>query len=150
MKTALTFIAFIVIAFAASAIGAAFPPGAWYESLRKPPLNPPNWIFGPVWTLLYIGMGVAAALVWRTSHSALPIGLWAAQLILNAAWSWLFFGLHRPGLAFAEILVLWACILATTVVFWRVRPLAGALLLPYLAWVGFAGWLNWGLWRLNG
>jgi len=150
MKTALTYFAFIAIAFGASLIGAMYPPGAWYESLQKPPLNPPNWIFGPVWTLLYIGMGVAAAFVWRSSQRALPIGLWFAQLLLNAVWSWLFFGLHRTGLAFAEILVLWSLILATTLAFWRVRPLAGALLLPYLAWVGFAAWLNWGLWQLNG
>lgn len=150
MKPAIAFVVFVAIAFLAAAIGAAFPPGAWYASLRKPAFTPPNWIFGPVWTLLYAGMGVAAALVWRCSNRAVPIGLWSAQLILNAVWSWLFFGLHRTGLAFAEILVLWAFILATAVAFWRARPLAGALLLPYLAWVGFAGWLNWGLWRLNG
>lgn len=140
---------FLALSFTAAGFGALFEPGDWYTGLRKPALTPPNWIFGPVWSLLYACMGVAGALVWQRSRAALPMALWGAQLMLNAAWSWLFFGLQRPGLAFAEIRVLWIAIAITIFVFWRVRPAAGALMIPYLLWVGFASWLNWEIWRLN-
>ena len=105
-----------------------------------------------MWTLLYVLMGVAAWLVWRRvgwSGARLALGLFILQLVLNAAWSWLFFGLHRPDLAFVDICALWGLILAVTVLFGRVDRVAGALLVPYLAWVGFAAVLNFTLWRLN-
>lgn len=132
-------------------IGGMFQPGAWYDGLEKPSFNPPSWVFGPVWTTLYILMGVAAWLVWERYRDRArgALTLFVVQLIFNAAWSALFFGAQAPGLAFAEILVLWALILATVVAFWRWRPVAGALLLPYLAWVSFAAVLNFSLWRLN-
>ena len=138
--------------FAAAAVGSQFMPGAWYAALAKPSWNPPNWIFGPVWSMLYVLMAVAAWLVWQRggwAKQAAPLRLFLLQLALNATWSWLFFGRQRPDLAFYEILTLWAAILATLDRFWRVRPLAGALLIPYLAWVSFAAVLNFTLWRLN-
>jgi benzodiazapine receptor len=143
---------FLAASFAAAAFGSRFLPGEWYAALAKPAWNPPNWIFGPVWTLLYTMMGVAAWRVWRKAgfrRAPVAMGVFALQLILNAAWSWLFFGLHRMDLAFAEILVLWAAILATAVSFHRHDRLAAWLLAPYLAWVSFAAVLNFTLWRLN-
>ncbi len=142
----------IAACFTAAAVGSLFPPGAWYAQLDKPPFNPPSWIFAPVWTALYLGMAVAAWLVWRRGGFAgapVALGLFVAQLLLNGAWSWLFFGLHRPGLALAEILVLWALIAATLVAFWAQSRAAGLLFVPYLAWVSFASVLNVALWRLN-
>ena len=140
------------LAFGAAAFGAQFGTGEWYANLTKPPFNPPNWIFGPVWTLLYTGMAVAAWLVWRrrAAHAVtLPLALYALQLLLNAAWSWLFFGLHQMGLAFFDILLLDAVVLTTLVLFWRIHRGAGALFVPYLAWISFASLLNFSLWWLN-
>jgi translocator protein len=136
----------VVVALAAGAIGAlATSPGAWYAALDKPSWNPPSWVFGPVWTTLYVLMGIAAGLVWplrQTRSGAVGFRLFGLQLVLNAAWSWLFFHWHRPDLALADLLVLWVAILGTIIAFRRIRPLAGALLVPYLAWVTFAGLLN--------
>jgi translocator protein len=132
-------------------IGSLFPPGQWFMTLEKPSWNPPNWVFGPVWTLLYVLMGVAAWLVWDRYRGAAKaaLTLFVVHLLFNAGWSAIFFGLQSPGLAFAEILVLWALIVATIVVFWRHRPLAGMLMLPYIAWVSFAAVLNYTIWQLN-
>ncbi len=127
-------------------------PGEWYASLRKPSWNPPGWIFGPVWTALYAMMAVAAWLVWRRGGFAAqrrPLGWFLAQLALNAAWTPLFFGLHWPGVAFAEIVLLWLAIVATLAAFRRVSRTATLLLVPYLLWVTFATVLNFTLWRLN-
>ena len=125
----------------------------WYPSLAKPPFNPPSWVFGPVWTLLYIMMGVAAYLVWQKGWEneivRVALALYLVQLILNGLWSILFFGMQSPSLAFAEIILLWLAIAATVVWFWRVSPAAGILLLPYEAWVSFAALLNGSLWILN-
>ena len=152
MRAVVTLCVFLGLVAGAALFGAQFTPGEWYQSLRRPPLTPPSWLFGPVWTLLYLAIAIAAFLVWRAperSSVGLGLGLWAAQLVLNALWSYLFFGLHRPDLAFADIVALWLVILATTVGFWRVSTVAGVLLLPYLAWVAFAAALNLQLWRLN-
>lgn len=127
-------------------------PGEWYAGLKKPPWNPPGWIFGPVWTLLYTAMAVAAWLVWRRGGFAgqrRPLSFYLVQLLLNALWSPLFFGLHRPALGLVDIALLWLALLATVRAFWKVRPLAGALLMPYLAWVTFASALNCAVWLLN-
>ena len=132
------------------AAGGAFI--SFYDALRKPSATPPPAVFGPAWTVLYLLMGIAAWLVWReglNQQTALALGLFAAQLALNFAWSLIFFGQHRIGAALLEIAVLWLVILATIVAFWTVRPAAGALLLPYLGWVSFAAYLNAGIWRLN-
>jgi len=143
----------ILVSFVPAAVGGRFLPGEWYRALDKPPWTPPGWVFGPAWTLLYLSMGVAAWLVWRErlgSRALLPLALFGAQLVLNGLWSWLFFGLRRPDLALADIVALWLAIAATIVAFWGVRPVAGALLLPYLAWVTFATALNADIWRRNG
>ena len=143
---------FILICLAVGGSGAAFPPGEWYRQLAKPPLNPPAWVFGPVWTLLYILMGVSAWLIWLRPGlpaARIPLLLFAAQMALNGAWSWIFFGVHQVGLALIDILLLWAAIAATFISFWRIRRPAAALLIPYLLWVSFATYLNAALWRLN-
>ena len=125
----------------------------WYPTLVKPSFNPPSWVFGPVWTVLYLMMGIAAFLVWQKGWESgavkTALALFAIQLILNGLWSVLFFGLRSPGLAFAEILLLWSSIGGTIVLFWRVAPIAGMLLLPYEAWVTFALVLNGAIWILN-
>jgi len=125
----------------------------WYPTLVKPSFNPPSWVFGPVWTVLYVMMGISAFLVWQKgwNHRAVRAALilFTIQLVLNGLWSVLFFGVQSPGLAFLEILILWAFIAGTTVQFWRVDPLAGTLLLPYAAWVSFAAVLNGAIWMLN-
>ncbi len=127
-------------------------PDPWYDDLAKPAFNPPGWIFGPVWTTLYILMGLAA---WRVSlqppsprrRGALIV--FVGQLALNAAWSGIFFGLHEIGWALVELTVLWVFILVTIVLFARLSKLSAALLLPYLGWVTFAGVLNYTLWQMN-
>ena len=142
----------LLLCFAAAALGSLFMPGEWYAQLSKPTWNPPSWIFGPVWTALYTMMAIAAWLVWQCGGFAaqrVPLGLFLLQVVLNAAWSPLFFGLHNPALAFSEIVVLWIAILGTTLTFCKVHRGAGLLLLPYLAWVTFAAVLNFALWQLN-
>lgn len=136
-----------------AAIGAVFvSTDGWYATLIKPSWNPPSWLFGPIWTLLYGMMAVAAWLVWREGgwkQQRLALGFFLVQWLLNAIWTPLFFGMHRPGLAFAEIVVLWLLLLITLILFWQVKKIAGILLLPYLAWVTIATVLNFTLWRLN-
>jgi len=125
----------------------------WYPTLVKPSFNPPAWVFGPVWTVLYITMGVAAYLVWLRGIDAkgvrAALAVFVIQLALNGLWSILFFGNRQPGLALVEIIVLWVAIAVTIRLFWRVVPAAGVLLLPYWAWVSFATILNASLWWLN-
>lgn len=154
LKALLGLAGWLVVAFAAAAIGAAASVGAgpFYDQLVRPEWAPPAGVFGPVWTVLYALMGIAAWLVWRAAGfraARMALTLFFAQLALNALWSWLFFGWHRGALAFADILVLWALIVATVLSFWKIRPLAGALLVPYLLWVTFACGLNYSVWRLN-
>ena len=142
----------LAAAFIPAAIGAAFPAPDYYARLDKPGWAPPPWLFGPVWTVLYALIGVAAWLIARRGGQGTraALGVWSLQLALNAAWTPIFFGLRNPGLALVEIIVMWVAIAATTVVFLGRRVLAGALLLPYLAWVGFATALTWEIWRRNG
>ncbi|MGD8415384.1 MAG: tryptophan-rich sensory protein [Candidatus Latescibacterota bacterium] len=142
----------IAISLGAGWVGSRFPPGEWYAGLAKPAWNPPNSVFAPVWSILYVLMGVASWLVWRRagfSGAPVALGLFGCQLVLNALWSYLFFGLHQPGFAFLCIIALWLAILATMIGFWRHSVPSGLLLLPYLCWVGFASALNLQLWRLN-
>jgi len=151
-KLAIGLIIWILLSMFAGLIGSRFMPGEWYATLDKPTWNPPSYVFAPVWTTLYILMGVAAWLVWRKvgfTGAPVPLTIFIIQLALNALWSYLFFGIHQPGLAFLDIVVLWMLILVTIIGFWRVSALAGSLLLPYLLWVGFASVLNLQLWRLN-
>ena len=126
--------------------------GGWYKTLAKPTWNPPDRVFGPVWTTLFVLMGIAAWLVWQRAGfmaATKPLSLFAVQLVLNVAWSWIFFGLHQPGWAFVEIVILWLAIVATTMAFFRCSKIAGWLLVPYLAWVSFASVLNFTIWRMN-
>ena len=143
---------FVGVAFLPALVGARFVPGQWYLELAKPSWTPPGWLFGPVWTFLYLTIGVAAWLVWRrVGFRGAPTAWWAwgSQLVLNAAWSWLFFGLRAPGAALLEICALLAAIAATVIAFGRIRPAAAWLLLPYSVWVAFATALNAAIWRLN-
>jgi translocator protein len=142
-------IVFFVLVALAAASGAIALPDAWYVALTKPSFNPPNWVFPPAWTALYIIMAIAAWRVYRITGLGRDIGFWVAQLILNAAWSPLFFGLHRITWAMIDIVLLLALIVTTTVLFWRRDRIAGVLMLPYLAWVSFATLLTASIWHLN-
>ena len=142
---------FLAVTFAAAGAGAQFGPGLWYERLEKPLWTPPDWVFAPVWSILYVMIALAAWLVWRRLGTlGWPAIVWLTQLALNSMWSLLFFGLQRPGLAALEIVALLAAILLTAYVFVRVHLLAGLLLAPYVVWVAFAALLNLSIWRLNG
>jgi translocator protein len=121
----------------------------WYYTLRKPWFNPPRWVFAPVWTTLYVLMGIAAWRVWRLWRPRPALWLFVAQLSLNFAWSFIFFGAREIDLAFAEIVVLWTFVAATTMAFWRVDRVASWLMLPYLGWVSFAAILNGAIANLN-
>ncbi len=152
MFSIVSLIGWLLICFAAAGIGLRFPPDAWFEHLRKPSWNPPNRLFAPVWTVLYVLMAVAAWRVWEEgglTQAGLPLALFLLQLALNAAWTWIFFGWHQPRWAFFEIVVLWSAILATLLAFQQQTWIAGLLLVPYLAWVSFAAVLNFTIWRLN-
>lgn len=151
-RQTLALVGWLALCFAAYGTAVFVSVDGWYTSLLKPWWNPPAWVFGPVWTLLYAMMAVAAWLVWREGgwkEQGRVLGLFLLQWLLNALWTPLFFGMHRPGLAFAEIILLWLALAATLVSFWRVRKLAGVLLMPYLAWVSLAAALNFAIWRLN-
>jgi len=145
----------IGMCFGAAFIGSIFTTPSvpsWYAGLIKPSWTPPDWVFGPVWSALYLMMAVAAWLVWRRgglASAALPITLFMVQLGLNVTWSILFFGFRMPGVALGEIVILWFTILVTMIAFWRANPIAGYLLLPYIVWVTFAAGLNFALWRMN-
>jgi len=143
----------LVASFGAAALGGSATVRGlreWYPSLRKPPWNPPNAVFGPVWTVLYCAMAVAAWLAWRTGADVtLALSLFAAQLVLNVAWSVVFFGLRQVRAGFVVIVCLWLAIAATLVGFASIDPVAGALFVPYLLWVTFASFLNGAIARLN-
>jgi benzodiazapine receptor len=146
---------FIGICFAAAASGSAFTAGSvktWYPGLLKPAGTPPPWVFGPVWSTLYLLMAVAAWLVWRQrvhEDVSLALTLFMTQLILNGLWSFVFFGLRRPGAALVEIVVLLAAIVVTATRFAEHSRLALWLMTPYGVWVTYASYLNFGIWRLN-
>ena len=146
--------ALVLVCQAAGLIGIPFNERAldsWYDGLDKPSFNPPSWVFGPVWTTLYLLMAVAAWLVWRSDdrRRRTALALFGLQLALNAVWSPLFFGARRPGWALAELALLWVAVAATASWFWVIDRRAGALLVPYLAWVSFAAVLNFEIVRLN-
>lgn len=155
MRSVVVFFGFLVAAFLAAGIGGLFTgPGVrdWYPALAKPAWTPPAWIFGPVWAMLYLCIAGAGFLAWRRAGfggAKLAMVLFAVQLLLNAAWSWVFFGLRQPGWAFAEIVLLWAAILATTAALFRLSNWPGLLFVPYLLWVTFAAALNFAIWRAN-
>ena len=153
-RSILGFFVILGVTFIAAAVGgwaSANAPG-FYALLNKPVWAPPAAVFGPVWTVLYLLMAIAAWLVWkegRKQEVRRALSFYLVQLVLNTFWTWFFFAWRQGGWALAEIVVLWIMILITLAAFYRVRPLAGFLLVPYLAWVGFAAVLNAVLWRLN-
>lgn len=144
-------IAFVLLYFAAAGIGGFFPPDDWYASLNRPSYAPPNWVFGPVWSVLYLLMAVAGWLVWKSKAAgkAPALTMFGVQLLLNAAWSAIFFGWHQPGWALLEMSLLWLAIATTLALFKRRSVAAAVLLMPYLAWVSFAAVLNFGFWSMN-
>ena len=146
----------IVVCQLAGVIGSIFTVSAiptWYATLAKPALNPPSWVFGPVWTALYALMGIAAFLVWNQGWGRKDVRraltVFGIQLVLNALWSIIFFGLHSPGWAFADIIALWLAIVWTMVLFYRISKPAMWLLVPYILWVSFATYLNYSIYVLN-
>jgi len=156
----------IIVCEVAGMIGSIFTTpaiGTWYATLNQPTFAPPNWVFAPVWTTLFLLMGVAVGLVWaKLANTPQPpskggntrdikIGLWlfGVQLVLNVLWSVIFFGMHSPGLALIEIVILWLAIILTKIYFYQISRPAAYLLLPYLLWVSFAGCLNFMFWILN-
>ena len=157
-KDLLALLGFIALSFAAAGFGALFTtpqtsPGGWYSQIQKPSWTPPAWLFGPVWSALYLMMAVAVWWVWRQGGWGAQRGaltLFLVQLVLNAAWSWLFFGLRSPSLGMIGIVLLWIAILLTVLAFFRVSPLAGWLMVPSFLWVSYASALNFTIWRLNG
>jgi tryptophan-rich sensory protein len=154
LKQSMGLLGWLLLSFAAAAIGAlaSVQAASFYQQLAQPSWALPSSVFGPVWSVLYALMGIAAWLVWRDGgwrRQRGVLALFMLQLAVNALWSWLFFGWHRGALAFIDIVLLWLLIVATVLGFWRVRPLAGALLLPYLCWVSFASALNFAVWHLN-
>ena len=143
-------VCFAIAAFASLATRPEIP--TWYAGLRKPSWTPPAWLFGPVWTALYVAMAVAGWLVWHRAGwqgGRLALTLFALQLVLNGAWSFIFFKFHRVGWAFVDIVVLWVAIAATIVTFAAVSQLSSLLLVPYLVWVSYAAALNLTIWRMN-
>ncbi len=156
INNALKLFASIIICQLAGIVGSFFTvpaiPG-WYAELTKPALNPPTWVFGPAWTMLYILMGVALFLIWqkglREKRIKTALAVFAVQLLLNTLWSVVFFGLQSPGWALLNIAVLWAAILWTIVVFYKISKPASYLLVPYILWVSFALYLNYSIWVLN-
>ncbi|MEW4562478.1 TspO/MBR family protein [Bremerella sp. JC770] len=154
-QSALGLVGWIVLCFTAAGVGSSFTMPqieTWYAELEKPFFNPPNWVFGPVWSVLYLMMAVAVWLVWKNAgwvNAPHSLGMWCFQLLLNTTWSVLFFGLESPVLAAVEITVLWISILITTIAFWRHDRLAAILMMPYLAWVSYAAALNYTIAALN-
>lgn len=150
VRSTIGVLGFLGLAFAAAWLGARFEPGTWYAQLHKPGWTPPDSVFAPVWTVLYVLIGVSGWMAWRrVGWFSLALALWLAQLALNAAWSWLFFGLHEPGLALVEIVALLLTIASLILVVKRISFIAAALLAPYFVWVAFATALNFALWRMN-
>lgn len=151
-RAGVSLVAALALSFSPALIGALFGPGMWYQQLDKPAWTPPNWIFGPAWTILYALMGIAVWLVWlRPGSPAQRAALIAfvVQLALNALWTPAFFGMQSPGLGLIVIVLLWFAIVATIVLFWRVRRIAAVILILYIAWVTYAAALNAAIWQMN-
>ncbi|MBL7052022.1 MAG: tryptophan-rich sensory protein [Nanoarchaeota archaeon] len=152
MKKIFKLIISLLIPFLASAIGSLFTASSvstWYLTLIKPTFNPPSWIFGPVWTILYLLIGIALYLVWIKKKDITAFIIFGIQMFLNALWSVIFFGLQKPFFAFTEIILLWISIILTMIYFYRINKISAYLLIPYLLWVSFAAVLNYFIFMLN-
>lgn len=145
----ITFLAFFAACCAAASTGAMFPPGPWYDDLKQPGFTPPNWLFPVAWSVLYLVIAYAASRVANLPGAGVALGLWATQIALNAVWSPVYFGLRRMKAALIIIGFLWLTVAGTIVAFWALDPVAGMILIPYLIWVSFAGFLNFSFMRLN-
>jgi translocator protein len=151
----LVLVLFVAVCLGVGGLGSIFTAGSvrdWYPALHKPSWTPPSWLFGPVWTLLYLMMAIAAWIIWRRQGAVSikgALGAFVFQLVINAAWSPLFFGLRNPLAGLLDIVPLLAAILATLISFWKISPAAGGLLIPYWLWVSFATALNFALWKMN-
>lgn len=154
-KSIFPFLISILLALSVGFIGSFFTTpsiSSWYAFINKPSFSPPNWLFAPAWTLLYILMGISAFLIWKKRDNLKTkqaLIFYSIQLILNALWSIIFFGMHNLGLAFLEIIILWMFILITLIKFYKINKTAGLLFVPYLLWVSFASILNFAVWMLN-
>lgn len=148
-KSWLTLLLFLALVGAAAGTGMTFLPGAWYETLAKPAWTPPNWLFPPVWTVLYVMIAVAGWRVYERLGVGPALGAWLAALLLNAAWSPIMFGAHRIGLAALDIAALWVAVVAFIAITWRRERVAALLFVPYLAWISYAAALNLAIYRLN-
>ena len=140
---------FVALVLITASSGYFFQPGQWYKTLRKPGWTPPNWLFGPVWSVLYIMIAVSGWLVWRTGEAPLALTIWAVQLMVNGAWSYFFFGRRRMDLALVDVTLLWLLVAAYIVAALPVSRAAALLFAPYLLWVTIAGTLNATVWRMN-
>lgn len=152
IKKALTLLLWIIICSLAGILGAQFEPGTWYELLQKPSWTPPDWVFPVVWPILYVLMGISAWILWQKERISVydrAFRWFFAQLILNALWSWIFFGMNLIAIGLVEILLLWVTLLFTILHFWNRNRSAGLLLIPYLLWVSYASALNFAIWQMN-
>ena len=146
----LSLLPFLGLVAIVAVTGATFQPGEWYQGLVKPSFTPPGWLFGPVWTVLYVLIAVAGWLVWRAEGFGVLLVIWAVQLLLNMAWSWIMFERHEIGWALVDISLLWAAIVLFIILAWGKHPFAVGVFCLYLAWVSFATALNFRIWQLNG
>lgn len=149
MSTYVSLAVFAALTALASLFGTQYMPGDWYAALAKPTWTPPNWLFGPVWTILYVMIALAGWFAWRRRGFSAPVIVWGVQMALNAAWSYLMFGQKNITFALVDIAMLWAAIIAFIALTWRPVPKAAALFVPYAAWVSFATALNFAIWQLN-
>lgn len=156
LKNGLKLATAIIVSELAGIIGSIYTAPSipvWYQSLIKPNLNPPSWVFAPVWTTLFLLMGVSAFIVWKRGLNRrdvrVALGIFIVQLLLNTLWSMIFFGLQNPGLALIEIVLLWLAIVATIIAFAKISRPTVWLLVPYILWVSFAVYLNFAIWFLN-
>ncbi len=151
-RTVRPLVVFLIIAFLPAAVGGLFDPGEWYGALVKPRWTPPAWVFAPVWMVLYMLIGIAGSIAWSQAGAGRrvkPFAVYAAQLLANGLWSYLFFGLHRTGVALLDLAVLWVLVLLNLLVFLPIARTAALLLSPYLLWVTFAAALNYEIYALN-
>ena len=145
----LSFLPFLAIVAAVAVSGAVFIPGDWYKSLDKPTWTPPDWLFAPAWTVLYLMIAIAGWLIWQSQGIGLALGFWVANLIFNAVWSWLMFGRHKIGAALADAIAMLVTIIGFVALAWSSSQTAALLFLPYMAWVAFATMLNYAIFRMN-
>ncbi len=143
-------VVFLLLVAAAALLATQFKPGAWYAGLIKPAWTPPNWVFGPIWTVLYVMIALAGWLDWRSGERGSAMAAWGVALVLNASWSWLFFGQQAIGLALVDIVALWCAIVAFSLAARNETPVASLLFVPYLLWVSYATALNFVIWQSNG